>query len=191
MARTLLSLSWFTVDSSALNSALLWTMVVSVTESAITASEHGDLLADELLLHREDVRHALAVELVLAGAAHLLGLEAAHSDGHDDRFGVVFVGIGLHYELVVAVEDLLDLLVLTDLAFGGLGLGVELVGKLPRLDGLESGEVVDPLLGVEADQLASDASGIEYEGLHELGPCIDPSGKTGAPSTYNDNVVAH
>ena len=158
---------------------------------AVASAEHGDLLPDELLLHGEDVRHTLLEELVLAGASHLLGLEAAHSDRDDDGLGMVLAGVRPHDQLLVAVGDLKDLLVLVDVALGGLRLGVELVRELPGLYGLESGVVVDTLLGVQAHKLSSDASGIQDEGTHQLGPGVDPGGQAGASGPDDDDVVAH
>ena len=160
-------------------------------DGAVASSEHGDLLPDNLLLGRKDVRDTLPEELVLSGASHLLGLEAAHPDGDDDGLRVVCALVRGDYELPVPVLDRVDPLVLLDVALYRLGLGVELVRELPRLDGLETGVVVDSLLGVQAHELPSDACGIEDQGLHHLGPGVDSGGESRAACSNYYHVIAH
>ena len=103
----------------------------------------------------------------------------------------LFVILGLDDELLVAVDDVDDLLVLADLAVQGLGLRVELVGELPGLDVLVCGIVVDTLLGVECYQLSAHGPGLKDKGAHHLGPSIDPGGETCRSGSDNHYVVCH
>ena len=104
---------------------------------------------------------------------------------------MVRVLVGDDDEFLLTVVDLVDLLELPDLTTHGLRLSVQLVGELPCLDSLKARVVVDSLLGIEADELSSDASGIKDQGVHHLGPSVDSGCETGRSCPYNDDIVAH
>ena len=153
-------------------------------------------LCDEAERLRRRVNAALPLPhhflfALLAVGTDPLGCEPAHPDGDDDGQGLIFGFGGLDYQVAVAVEDIVDMLVLVDVAVHGLGLRVELVGELTGLYGLEAGVIVNSLLGIEGDELSSYLSRIEDEGVHHLGSRIDPGCEATGTRAYYDDIVQH